>query len=113
MPKIGNLGGSEPYGKGACQFCECATRTRTRKTKSSSEVLEIQSGPLDCNPQNVFQPLKFIMSDDTRYFQITKTRSVSDLVTVKVNIGHLEVIKRFHSRYAKYCYRYIDNWEVT
>ena len=36
------------------------------------------------------------MSDDTPYFQITKTRSVSDLVTVKVNIGHLEVIKRSH-----------------
>ena len=54
MPKIDNLGGSQPYGKGACQFCECATRTRTRKAKSSSEVLEIQSGPLNCNPQNVF-----------------------------------------------------------
>lgn len=54
MPKIDNFGGSEPYGKCACQFCKCVTRTRTRKTKSSSEVFEIQSGPLNSNPQNIF-----------------------------------------------------------
>ena len=49
LSKMGNAGGSEPWGKGACQVCDHIITTNTFTTKAYGEAFNIQSGPLICN----------------------------------------------------------------
>ena len=67
LPKMDNAGGSEPCEKGTCQLCDRIITTNTFTTKACGEVFKIQSGPLNCNSENVLYLLRCKICDATPY----------------------------------------------
>ena len=63
LPKINNIAGYEPFGKGTYQVCNYIIRTNTLTTKARELIFKIQSGPLKCNSDKVltFWGVKFKM----------------------------------------------------
>ena len=53
LPKMENAGGSEPCGKGTCQVYDHMITTDTFTRKACGETFKIQSGPLNCNSENI------------------------------------------------------------
>ena len=108
LPKIDSVEGSQPCGKGTWQLCDNIIRTNTFP-KVCEELLKIQSGPLDCNLENVFYLLrvKFVMMPPM--LERLKQSSTCGLITIKVNIDLFKNGKqnvpqiRFPSYY----------WEIT
>ena len=73
LPKIDSVEGSQPCGKGTWQLCDNIIRINTFP-KVCEELLKIQSGPLDCNLENVFLPSKGKVCDDAPYVGKAKTK---------------------------------------
>ena len=116
---MGNAGGSEPSGKGACQVCHHTITTNTFTTKACGEMFKIQSGLLNCNPETVLYLLRCKICDDTPYVGKAKTKFRLWFNNYKTkhrsfrNGKQNAPKKRFHSHYPQDCHRGIDDWEVT
>ena len=65
LPNMDNAGGSELCGKGTCQVYDHIITTNTFTTIACGEVFKIQSGPLNCNSENLLYLLRCKICDDT------------------------------------------------
>ena len=77
LPKTDNVGSSELCGRGTCQVCDHLITTKTLTTKACGEVFKIQSGPLNCNSENVLYLLRCKICDDTPYVGKAKRKVLS------------------------------------
>ena len=81
--------------------------------------IKIQSGPRNCNPDEVLYLLRFKICDGTPYVGKAKAKFRLRFNNYKskhrsFRKGKKNVLqKRFHSHYIQDCHRDIDDWEVT
>ena len=97
LPKMGNIGGSEPCGKGTCQVCDHIITTNTFTTKACGEVFKIQSGSLTVTQKRFFTfwDAKFVMI--LPMLEKLKQSFVFSLIT-KVNTDLFEKENRMYHK---------------
>ena len=74
LPKANETGRCEPCGKKTCLVCNSIRTTTTFTTEACGEVFKIQSGPLNCNSEEVLYLLKCKVCGKAPYVGKAKTK---------------------------------------
>ena len=74
LPKTNETGRCEPCGKKTCLVCNSIRTTTIFTTEACGEVFNFQSGPLNCNSENVLYLLKCKVCGEAPYIGKAKTK---------------------------------------
>ena len=119
LPKLGNVGSSEPCGKGNCQVCDFICKTDTFTTEACGETFKIRTGQLNCNTEKVLYLLKCKICNEAPYVGKAKTKFRLRFNNYKskhrsFRKGNTNVPqKRFHTHYTQEGHEGINDWEFT
>ena len=86
LPKANETGRCEPCGKKTGLVCNSIRTTTTFTTEACGEIFKIQSGPLNCNSENVLYLLKCKVCGDAPYIGKPKLSFDIGSITIKANI---------------------------